>query len=156
MIISNNLTRVLVTVIASLMLLLPAIMLTSSVNAQEDEQQPQPITAVNSDEPEAAVEGSYTFIAQPGDSYSKIARKAVQIYGIETETNLSLEQIMFAETNLTIQAGSPELAVGQEVIIQKSDVANWVDKAKELSDSQQALWTKYVAGANFNTNSVGE
>ncbi len=98
----------------------------------------------------------YSFTAQPGDSYTEIARKTVQIYGIETETNMSVEQIVYVETNLTKAAGSPELNLGQQVTISKSLVKEWVDSAQNLSEAEQSLWTKYSDVVDFNTDSVGE
>jgi hypothetical protein len=134
-----------------------AAVLTISASAQE-----QTITPISAEEPQDAsdsdqqVSGAYEFTAQPGDSYTKMARKAVQIYGIDTTTNLSGEQIVFAETNVTQVAGSPVLAVGQKVSIEKSLVSDWVKKATELNDAQKAAWAPYSANVNFNTNSVGE
>jgi hypothetical protein len=53
-------------------------------------------------------------------------------------------------------AGSPELSQGQKVEIKQSDVKTWVDKAKDLSDAQQAAWNYYVPFVNFDTSNVGE
>jgi hypothetical protein len=106
---------------------------------------------------EAAPEAeAFNFTAQPGDSYTKMARKATQIYGIDTQTELSGAQIVFVETNVTIEAGSPELNVGEEVSINKSTVESWVNKAKELTDEQKANWQVYADQVDFNTNGVGE
>lgn len=99
---------------------------------------------------------TYRFTAQPGDSYSVIARKSIQIYGIEQELPLSESEIIAAETWLTKDAGSPRLHLGQEVILDVSDVQAAVQRAQGLSDEAEALWTPYAAHANFNTDSVGE
>lgn len=99
---------------------------------------------------------SYTYKAQPGDSYTEIARKAVQTYGIDNNVNLTQAGIVFAETNLTNDAGSPELEVGQEVKISKGSVKKYAEEAGKLSDSQQKAWNYYVAFVDFNTNSVGQ
>ncbi|HEX5394823.1 MAG TPA: hypothetical protein VFW52_00475 [Candidatus Saccharimonadales bacterium] len=98
----------------------------------------------------------YTYTAQSGDSYTKMARKAVQTYGLTEKVNLTQAGIIYAETNLTRSAGSPELMQGQKVEIKQSDVKAWADKAKNLSDAQQAAWNYYVPFVNFNTNNVGE
>ena len=98
----------------------------------------------------------YSYTAQPGDSYTKMARKAVQTYGLTSKVNLTQAGIVFAETNLTRQAGSPELNQGQKVEIKQSDVKSWVDKAKDLTEDQQAAWNFYVPFVDFNTNNVGE
>ena len=98
----------------------------------------------------------YRYVAQPGDTYSEMARKAVQTYGIVSKVKLSQAQIIAAETNLTIKAGSPYLTIGQVVEISRSDVKDWATKAKDLSKEKQAAWQVYTVGVNFNTNAVGE
>lgn len=98
----------------------------------------------------------YTYEAQPGDSYTKMARKAVQTYGVINGINLTEAGIVFAETNLTLAAGSPQLEVGQKVEISESQISDWVKKAQELTDSEQARWNKYTPYVNFNTDSVGQ
>ena len=100
--------------------------------------------------------GDYTYTAQPGDSYSAMARKAVQTYGINTKTKLSLAQILYTEAGLTVEAGSPYLEVGQKVTIAKKQVMDWVEKAKKLSASERAAWATYVPWVDFNTNAVGQ
>jgi len=98
----------------------------------------------------------YQYVAQPGDSYSLMARKAIQTYGITAKVNLSEAQIIYAETNLTQDAGSPVLLKGQKVEIKEDAVKNWVEKAQKLSKAQQAAWNVYAQNANFNTNAVGQ
>lgn len=99
---------------------------------------------------------SYTYVAQKGDSYTLLARKAVQTYGITQKVNLTEGQIIFAETNLTKEAGSPKLGVGQEVTVNQDAVKSWVEKAGQLTDAQKAAWDYYAQFANFNTNAVGQ
>ena len=98
----------------------------------------------------------YSYAAQPGDSYTKMARKSVQTYGLKSKINLSPAAIIFAETNLTKAANSPALDEGQKVEIKESAIHDWVDKAQDLTDSQEAAWNYYVQFVNFNTDSVGE
>ncbi|MCA9332117.1 hypothetical protein KC968_04235 [Candidatus Saccharibacteria bacterium] len=105
---------------------------------------------------EAKEEPTFAYIAQPGDSYSLMARKAIQSYGIVNKVNLSQAQIIFAETMLTQEAGSPSILVGQKVVIKQSTVKNWIEKAQKLSDKEKAAWNVYAQGANFNTDNVGE
>lgn len=99
---------------------------------------------------------SYTYTAQSGDSYSLIARKAIQTYGIQNKVKLSQAQIIAAETKLTQAAGSPVLVVGQKVSIKKSDVKTQVEAVQKLSAAEQAEWQYYVQFADFNTDAVGE
>lgn len=128
---------------------------TTEENAEEEtnEETSQETTEEESSESES---GAFDYVAQSGDSYSLMARKAVQTYGVINSVNLSGAQIIFAETNLTLEAGSPILSLGQNVSISESLVAEWVEKAQELTEEQQAEWQVYVSDANFNTDSVGE
>lgn len=134
----------------------PSVQLTSVAYAQEnDEQEPEEAEEAESEEQESE-ERVYTYAAQAGDSFTKMARKAVQTFGITEEVDLSGAQIVFAETQLTQAAGSPLLNLGQEVELTQSDVANWVERAQELTEEQEAAWATYVPAVDFNTDSVGE
>ena len=99
---------------------------------------------------------AYSYVAQSGDSYTKMARKAVQTYGLKNKIKLSPAGIIFAETNLTRAADSPELNLGQKVEIKESTIHEWVDKAQDLTDAQEVAWNYYVQFVNFDTNNVGE
>lgn len=123
---------------------------TSSVNAQENPEQSE-----NQEQSEEA-KSPYSYTAQPGDSYTKIARKAVQTYGINNNVQLSQAQIIAAETFLTVEAGSPTLNEGQSIVLSEESVKSAVEKAKDLDEAAQARWEKYVSGVNFDTNNVGE
>jgi hypothetical protein len=104
----------------------------------------------------ASKETVYSYTAQAGDSYSLMARKAVQTYGIKNKVKLSQAKIVAAETNLTLEAGSPYLDLGQKVELKESSVKSWVEKAQKLSAADEAAWNVYAQGANFNTNAVGQ
>ena len=119
--------------------------------AQEGESQPEEQQAQTEGQPAA-----YTYTAQPGDSYAKIARKAVQTYGINKNVNLSQAQIVAAETYLTLKAGSPVLSVGQSVSISEADIQAAVERAQGLSEATLKRWESYAAGVDFNTDNVGE
>lgn len=99
---------------------------------------------------------TYRYVAQPGDSYTKLARKAVQTFGLKFDVSLSRAQIVFAETNLTQAAGSPLLDLAEEVEIDEADVAEWVEAAQQLSEVEEAAWSTYVPFVDFNTDNVGE
>lgn len=98
----------------------------------------------------------YTYTAQAGDTYTQVARKAIQTYGINNNLNLTQAGIVFAETNLTQEANAGELEVGQEVAVDGELVKKWADAAGQLSESEQAAWDVYVPFVNFNTDGVGE
>jgi hypothetical protein len=133
---------------------------TTQENAAEE-----PVEETNeepSEEPQESTEESvaeastYDYVAQSGDSYSLIARKAVQTYGVINGVNLSGAQIVFVETNLTLAAGSPVLNLGENVSVSVDLVAEWVEKAQALTEEQQAAWQVYADNADFNTDTVGE
>lgn len=145
--------------IASLVLALTlAIAMSTRVNAQEEIVQVKEVTesSEQSQQQEDEPVKTYNYVAQEGDSYSLMARKAIQTFGLENNINLSPAQIIFAETNLTNQAGSPQLYIGQQVAIEVSKIQEWVQKAQQMSSEQQAAWDIYVVGVNFDTNSVGQ
>lgn len=124
----------------------------------EDHSHEEKVAQQSAEQSEEAApeEAEYKYTAQPGDSYSLMARKAVQTYGINNKVNLSQAQIIYAETMLTQGAGSPELTEGQAVTIKEADVKSWVEKAEDLSDEDEAAWNEYTAGVDFNTDNVGE
>lgn len=143
------LTLSLTTVFATLVMVGLAAILPRSASAQ-DSSKPATNNTQTTDTK------TYNYVAQPDDTYSQMARKAIQTYGINNKVNLSQAQIIAAETNMTIQAGSPILALGQKVEIKDSVVKDWVSKAQKLTPEQVAAWNVYTVGVNFNTNNVGQ
>lgn len=118
-------------------------------SAENDEKE-------SKEEEESASGVAYEYVAQPGDSYALIARKAVQTYGLKEEVDLSRAQIVFAETQLTQAANAPLLSVGQEVTIQEADIAREAEQALKLSEAEEAAWNQYAQYADFNTDNVGQ
>ncbi len=104
----------------------------------------------------ASKEIVYNYVAQTGDSYSKIARKAIQTYGIRNKVKMSHAKIIAAETWLTQEAGSPSIQAGQKIHVHEKEVKVVVDKAVKLSAAKEKAWAAYTAGVNFNTNAVGQ
>lgn len=131
-----------------------SIVTTLSTSAAESKTETKKVETKS--QPKASTAAAYTYVAQSGDSYTKLARKAIQTYGITNKISLSQSRIVFAETNLTQEAKSPELVKGQKVTISEATVKNWVEKAKKLSNQDAAKWDKYTAGVNFDTRTVGE
>lgn len=123
------------------------------VQAQQQENKEE-----KREEPKQPAQGdSYSYVAQPGDSYTLIARKAAQTYGKRHNVKLSLADIIFIETNLTQAAGSPQLVQGQQVQISEATVKQWVDQAAGLSAEAEAAWNHYVQFVDsFNTDAVGQ
>ena len=127
---------------------------------EEDEEEAEE-AEVPPDEAENAENGdeeftTYRYVAQEGDSYTLMARKATQTYGLKFDVSLSSAQIIFVETSLTQAAGSPLLDIGQEIEINEADVSEWVEAAQELSDSEEVAWESYALSVDFNTDNVGE
>lgn len=135
-------------------------LLTLNASAQEADTEVTPVTTSESEELTESTEESstetYEYVAQSGDSYSLMARKAIQTYGINNSVNLTGAQIIYAETSMTKEADSPVLNLGQSVSINESTVQKWVENAQGLTEEQQALWQPYANRANFNTDAVGE
>lgn len=121
------------------------------VSAQEQEEEQQ-----SSENEQQSQGASYRYVAQPGDSYTLMARKAVQTYGLKHDVSLSQAQIIFAETRMAQEAGSPQLEVGQNVEVAESVIKQWVDRTQELSEEDESDWNYYAQFANFNTDNVGE
>lgn len=130
--------------------------LPTATYAQSNEDQTSESAETSDSEAANTSNENYEYIAQPGDSYTKMARKAVQTYGIETDRQIGASGVLFAETNLTSLAGWPELNEGQTVTISKTSVQEWFDKAAKLTAEEKASWEYYVPFVDFNTNSVGE
>jgi len=128
----------------------------TAVSAQAEEEQSNETTADNENTEAETMTGNYEYVAQPGDSYSQMARKAVQTYGIETDAQIGAAGVLFAETNLTNLAGWPALNEGQTVTISKASVKEWFEKAAKLTAEEKANWAYYVPFVDFNTNHVGE
>lgn len=108
------------------------------------------------DQPGQPEQTDYKYTAQSGDTYTEIARKAVQTYGIDNGVNLTPAAIIFAETNLTQESGTGEIEVGQEITLDGNTVKKWVDVAGKLSEAEQKAWDVYVPFVNFNTDGVGQ
>lgn len=143
-------TKLLIGVLAFAGLTFGFVLVPQTATAQEENQE----QAQQPQQEESAVE-NYTYTAKSGDSYTVLARKAVQTYGINNSVNLTPAEIIFVETNLTQAAGEPLLDVGEDVTVDGNLVAEWVKKAQELTEAQEALWQQYVSGVDFDTSNNG-
>lgn len=134
------------------MILLTTTIGVSAQDAEVTEEEPQ----ATEEQAEAEQNNKYVYVAQPGDSYTLMARKAVQTLGLQEEVDLSPAQIIFAESNLTKEANAGQLEIGQQVEISVETVRKWVEAAEELSVAQVQAWQPYAQYADFNTDHVGE
>lgn len=127
----------------------------SETKKAEEKAKADKVEAEQKAKAEAASTGSVAYTAQMGDSYSVLARKAVQAYAQDTNTTLKPAQIIAAETNLTVDAGSPYLNYGQKVTIDKAAVSKAVADAQALSAAEVAAWEAYVPYVIFDTSLNG-
>lgn len=147
----KNLSKISALLVVPVVALAVAVLVApATASAAEDDKK-----STNQSQSKAKAEDAYKYTAQSGDSFTLMARKAVQDYSKSNKSNLSQAQILFAETTLTQKAGSPYLEVGQAVSLKKADVKSAVDQAKKLTDAQKAAWQQYVAGVDFDTSAVG-
>lgn len=98
----------------------------------------------------------YRYVAQPGDSYSQMVRKAVQTYGIINKKELGEARIVAIETWASAQAGWPLLNAGQGVTFKEEVLKDWIAKAEALTNEELAGWASYVSYVHFDTRHVGE
>ena len=65
----------------------------------------------------------FSLSAQPGDSYTALARKAVAQYADAQKLSVTAQQKEQAAARLAVKAGSPLLEIGQVVTIGQADIA---------------------------------
>lgn len=141
--------KLLATLVIGLLVAVPVVSVPENASADNgDEHKEKTSQGVASD--------TYAYTSQPGDTYTELARKAVQTYGIENKVNLSGAQIVFTETGMSQEAGSPLLTTGEKVGIKKDVVKAWVEKAQKLTDGQKTAWSYYVQFVDFDTRDNGE
>lgn len=98
----------------------------------------------------------YTYVANYGDTYIQIVRKAVQTYGILNNKDLGNARIVAIETQVAKEHGFPYINQGQKISFAESDIKAWVDKAMKMPADQIAAWQTYVPYVNFNTDHIAE
>ncbi len=101
-------------------------------------------------------EAKYSYVAQAGDSYTQLVRKAVQTYGIQNKKDIGQARIVAIETKASEKAGWPLLAEGQKVTFKQSQIKTWVDEAMKMPANDVAAWQTYVQYVSFDTRSIGE
>ncbi len=92
------------------------------------EKTPEKVSEKTSDLPK-----NYEFTAQPGDSYTALARVAVREHAKTNNVSLTDAQINNAAEVLAHNAGSPYLEIEQIVIIAQSDVSTVVGVKTEVT-----------------------
>lgn len=99
---------------------------------------------------------SYRYVANVGDTYAQMVRKAVQTYGIVNKVDLGQARIIAIETKVSAQNGFPHINVGQVIEFKQSDIKAWVDDAMKIQGQDLAAWQTYVPYVDFNTNHIGQ
>ena len=84
---------------------------------------------------------SYTYVVQEGDSYSIIARRAINEHG---GSSLSSAQKIAAEAKLVEQAGWPEVDAGQSVRIDSAALSQAISSARSMTADEQQMWQSYA------------
>lgn len=93
---------------------------------------------------------NFVYTAEPGDSYTALARSAVQKYGENNKLNLSKDQVEQTSAVLAYKAGSPFLEIGQVVTIVQTDISeilgrNVVQAAPNLKSTEATQQVKQVS-----------
>lgn len=99
---------------------------------------------------------TYSYVAQPGDAYTQLVRKAVQTYGLKHDMKLEVGKIVAIETRVSEQSGWPVLSDGQTVSFSEGLVKAWIDETEDMSEADVAAWATYAPYINFDTRHIGE
>jgi hypothetical protein len=115
---------------------------------QQDSAKDKP-EEINNQQP--AKTANYTYTAVLGDSYTALARDAINKYATENNMTITDEQLLVAEVQLANDAGLPMLDVGQTISIAESSLSSILpnissavvgdvspDKDKEISKDFEA------------------
>ena len=112
-------------------------------NTRQKETATTPEIAKSTTTPEKAPEktaaaGEHTFTATAGDSYTGLARQAVDEYADVHNLQLTDAERLDAEVALANDAGAPYLEIGQKVTIADSAVAAALPAQTETTDTDSA------------------
>lgn len=109
----------------------------------------QTATEKPDNKPDTKPDNQYTAVAENGDSYITIARKAIQQH-IETRKQpLSEVQRIAAETKLAEDASWPEIQAGQAVTINDTALRDAVAFATSLDADSRNAWQQYAAAVDL-------
>lgn len=109
---------------------------TESIKVEDKDKPASEVTINNSDTTDkksdsVTVTKDFTFTAEPGASYTALAREAVRKYATENKITVNDSQIEEAAARLAHNAGSPYLNIGQEVVISNNDISAIVGSKTE-------------------------
>ena len=129
-----------------------AIGLGSTAMAAEASNDTRKVPAVK----DASPTTQYHYVAQPGDTYTQMVRKAVQTYGIIHKKEIGQPRIVAIETKASSAAGWPILSEGQSLEFTESNIAALVEAAMSMPEAEVAAWSQYTPYINFDTRMIGE
>lgn len=101
------------------------------------------------DTPETPSNTAFSYTAVAGDSYVLLARRSIDELTKSTNTTLSPEQRIAAETFIISDAGFPAINTNQQVSFQYETIMGAVAKATSLSPAQLQNWQPYAELAGF-------
>lgn len=102
----------------------------------------------------AASTDAYQFTAKKGDSLTRMARRALQLFQSEKKITLAPEAAVYGETVIAQALGGSYLEIGQHVSIPKSLLQSTVDGSKTLTSAQLSRWAKYAANVSFEVSDI--
>jgi hypothetical protein len=104
--------------------------------------------AVNQSE-SAGSGSSYTFQATPGDSLSRIVRRALQLRGVTDQPTA-----MFCENILVAALGGSYLEIGQQVTVTYAQIDGCKTVAQILTPEKRAAWQSYANTVSFDVSYI--
>jgi hypothetical protein len=105
----------------------------------------EPTTSVS---PVASVT-SYVFSAGPGDSLSKIVRRALQLRAVTDQPTA-----MYCENTISTQLGGDYIEVSQQIVVSYRQIDDCTASAKSLTPDQQVAWQAYADTVEFNVDDI--
>lgn len=101
------------------------------------------------------VPDEYEFVAVAGDNMSKLTRRAIDLYDQADETiELTEAQVIYIETNIVQSYGPKLLDIGDNFLVQRTDIEKYISMAPGLNDAQLAAWDSYAQTASFELNYI--
>lgn len=103
----------------------PAVKIDEAPAKKVDTKDRKDKQAKKSDSKQTDTGGAATsFIAQPGDSYTQLARQAIAKYVADNKVLVSNDSLLNVEVALVNEAGSPYLEIGDQVTISHSQISS--------------------------------
>lgn len=92
---------------------------------------------------------AYAFSALPGDSLSRIVRRALQLRAVADPPTA-----MYCENNISHELGGRYIEVAEQVVVTYDQIDTCVASAKSLDQAQKAAWQAYADTVNFDVSTI--